>query len=48
MSSHALLQLDLSDSGIEPGSPTYQSHDFLPCEPPGKLMDRDRHQICVL
>ena len=32
---HFLLQGDLPNSGIEPGSPTLQA-DALPCEPPGK------------
>ena len=33
--SHSLLQGNLPDSGIEPGSPALQA-DALPSEPPGK------------
>ena len=35
MGSQSLLQGNLPDSGIEPGSPTLQE-DSLPAEPPGK------------
>ena len=33
---HFLLQGNLPDPGIEPGSPTLQA-DALPSEPPGKI-----------
>ena len=38
---HSLLQSNLSDPGIKPGSPTLQA-DSLPSEPPGK----PKHRWC--
>ena len=47
MDSHALLQRDLPDPGIEPGSPELQA-DSLPSEPPGKPKDTGAGRLSLL
>ncbi len=39
--------MDLSDSGIEPGSPALQA-DSLPSEPPGKLYDNNKVYLKII